>query len=725
MRMELTAARPFGSVVTEADTTPGREVFRNFSSLDEALFYVLASIAIAIFAYGIFLKVRKYWQGRSAYRFDHLRERFLRAAAAAAGSTTIARNDRFAGVVHGAILWGFVALLLGTTIIFIDDDVLRVVAPSLQFWHGTFYLWYSAILDVMGVAFVLGVALMWIRRKAFHLPQLDYTRGDYGSQEYSRLAYLRGDDLFLALFLAIGITGFAVEGLRIAADRPPFEVWSPVGWALADAIDLAGVPRAGSSDLHFYLWWLHGILALGFVAYLPYSKAIHMLTDFANLMFGDDLAARRLPRPATEPAPAYLGYKTLSDLSWKNLLELDACTKCGRCHVACPAHAAGAPLSPRDLVLDLREYADASLARPALEQARFLVEHPSQKPGADLAGGVIKAETLWSCTTCGACITACPVGIEHVPLIVELRRRLVEGGEVEDSLRDALESLAKRGNSFNQSDKLRGKWTKELPFKVKDARKEPVELLWFVGDYASYNPRIQQISRAVARILARAGVDFGILYDGEKNAGNDLRRVGEEGLFEMLAEHNVKTIAKCQFREIFTTDPHSFNTLKNEYPEFGGAWKVSHYSELLLRLVEEGRLKPNGGLGKKATYHDPCYLGRYNRIYDAPRKLIERLGLELVEMPRNRELSFCCGAGGGRIWMDDSKLAERPSENRISEAMALGGVDYFVVACPKDVTMYEDAVKTSGNEGKLRVRDIAELVEEALLVEQAPVEVAS
>jgi Fe-S oxidoreductase/nitrate reductase gamma subunit len=692
----------------------GRDVFRNFSALDEVAFYVVANAAMAIFAYGIFLKVRKYWHGRAAYRFDNLPRRFLNALAQVAGNTTIAKNDRFAGVVHAAIMWGFVALFIGTTIIFIDNDILRIVAPSLQFWHGTYYLWYSLILDVMGVAFVVGVVLMWLRRKTFHLPQLDYSRVDYTSKEYDRLAYVRGDDLFLGLFFAIGVTGFLIEGLRIAADRPPFEVWSPVGWFLADAFDLVGLSTTASSSLHFYLWWLHGLLALGFVAYLPYSKAIHMLTDFANLVFRDDLAARRLPRPAAEPAPAYLGYKTLADLSWKNLLELDACTKCGRCHVACPAQASGAPLSPRDLVLDLREYADARLARPALEQPRFLGDHPSQTPDALLPGGVVKSETLWACTTCLACVAVCPVGIEHVPIIVEMRRRLVEEGEVEDSLRDALDSLAKRGNSFTQSEKLRGKWTKDLPFKVKDARREPVDILWFVGDYASYNPRIQEISRAVARILARAGVDFGILYDGEKNSGNDVRRIGEEGLFEVLAEHNLKTISKCQFQEIVTTDPHSFNTLKNEYPELGGTWKVSHYSEVLLRLIDQGRLTLTGGLAKRATYHDPCYLGRYNGVYDAPRKLIGRVGLELVEMPRNREGSFCCGAGGGRIWMDDSKLAERPSENRIAEAMALGGVDYFVVACPKDVTMYEDAVKTSGNEGKIRVRDIAELIEEAL-----------
>ncbi|MGH7818514.1 MAG: (Fe-S)-binding protein, partial [Candidatus Binatia bacterium] len=447
----------------------------------------------------------------------------------------------------------------------------------------------------------------------------------------------------------------------------------------------------------------------------PYSKAIHMITDFANLMFRDDLAAQRLPRLPAEPAPEYMGFKSIRDLSWKNLLDLDACTKCGRCHVACPAQQSGAPLSPRDLVLDLREYADSQLARNALETPSFLGDHPAKNDDAPLAGGVIQSPTLWACTTCRACVTECPVGIEHVPLIVQLRRRLVEEGELEEGLQDALQSLAKRGNSFNQSEKLRGRWTKDLPFKVKDVRKEPAEYLWFVGDYASYNPRLQEISRAVARIFHRAGIDFGILYDGEKNSGNDVRRVGEEGLFEMLAEHNIGVMSKCDFKEVVTTDPHSLNTLRNEYPELGGTWKVSHYTEVLLRLVESGQVKLDGAVRKRATYHDPCYLGRYNGIYDAPRRLLNHLGIDLVEMPRSRENSFCCGAGGGRIWMDDSGLRERPSESRIREAVALGEIDYFVVACPKDVTMYEDAVKTSGHEGRIQVRDVVELLEEALV----------
>ncbi|HET9081512.1 MAG TPA: (Fe-S)-binding protein, partial [Trebonia sp.] len=236
--------------------------------------------------------------------------------------------------------------------------------------------------------------------------------------------------------------------------------------------------------------------------------------------------------------------------------------------------------------------------------------------------------------------------------------------------------------------------------------------LWFVGDFASFDDRLQENSRTLARILRTAGVDFGLLYDAERNAGNDVRRVGEEGLFEMLAEHNVETLRQARFEEIFTTDPHSLNTLRNEYPERGAKYKVWHYTELLAHLLETGAIETRK-LGHKVTYHDPCYLARYNGVTEAPRRILRALGCELVEMPRNGVNTFCCGAGGGRIWMDDSFLAERPSENRIKEA-ALLDVSQFIVSCPKDVTMYSDAAKTTGHDGTLAVRDITLLVAEAM-----------
>jgi Fe-S oxidoreductase len=431
-----------------------------------------------------------------------------------------------------------------------------------------------------------------------------------------------------------------------------------------------------------------------------------MVVDAATLLFHDPAAGRRLPAP---PDGASLGYASIRDLTWKELLDLDACTKCGRCHVACPARASGAPLSPRDLILELREHAETTLGGRS-----WLRERRTGNGDGALAGALIRRETLWACTTCLACVETCPVGIEHVPLIVQLRRKLVEEGAVDEGLQDALTKLARYGNSFGQSERARGRWTQGLEFKVKDARREPVEYLWFVGDYASFNPRLQDVSRAVARVLHRAGIDFGILYDGERNAGNDVRRAGEEGLFEKLAEHNLKAFRRCRFRAVLTTDPHSYNTLRNEYSALGLDAPVLHYSELLAELLRAGRLPVAKPVGVHVTFHDPCYLGRYNGVFDAPREVLARVGATLVEMPRCREQSFCCGAGGGRIWMGDGGVAERPSESRIREAAALEGARYFVVACPKDVTMYEDAVKTAGQEGRLVVRDLIEVVEEAL-----------
>ncbi|GAB91745.1 (Fe-S)-binding protein, partial [Gordonia rhizosphera] len=390
----------------------------------------------------------------------------------------------------------------------------------------------------------------------------------------------------------------------------------------------------------------------------------------------------------------------------KELLDLDACTKCGRCHEVCPARTAGAPLSPRDLILDLRQWVDESSGGIAVLDR----EKRSVEPGADaaIAGDVIKSRTLWSCTTCMACVQTCPVGIEHVPTIVQLRRTLVEDGDMDNSLQQALQNLAGQGNSFGKSARMRSKWTKKLDTKITDARKEPVKYLWFVGDYAAYDDRLADNSRLLARLLTEAGVDFGILYEAEWNSGNDVRRVGEEGLFEQLAEHNIEALQQAQFEEIFTTDPHSLNALRNEYPKLGAKYTVWHYTELLAHLVETGTL-PVQQLGLRVTYHDPCYLARYNGVTEAPRRILSALGCELVEMPRNRTNTFCCGAGGGRIWMDDSFLSERPSENRIKEAATLD-VSHFVVSCPKDMTMYSDAVKTTGHADSLTVLDITQLV---------------
>jgi Fe-S oxidoreductase len=301
-----------------------------------------------------------------------------------------------------------------------------------------------------------------------------------------------------------------------------------------------------------------------------------------------------------------------------------------------------------------------------------------------------------------------------VPTIVDLRRGLIDKGEMDPLLQQTLQNVAGQGNAYGKSARMRARWTKALDFKIPDARKEPVDYLWFVGDFASFDERVQVASRNVARILHDAGVSFGLLYDGERNSGNDVRRVGEEGLFELLVEQNLKAFGEASFDAIFTTDPHSLNTLRNEYPAYGLSQPVYHYTELLADLVARGVVSiatPLSGL--RVTYHDPCYQARYNRITQAPRALLAATGATLVEMPRHGTETFCCGAGGGRMWMMDADDGgERPSEQRIREAMTLGELDYFVVTCPKDLAMYSDAVKVVGAD--FEVIELTTLVERAL-----------
>jgi Fe-S oxidoreductase len=319
-----------------------------------------------------------------------------------------------------------------------------------------------------------------------------------------------------------------------------------------------------------------------------------------------------------------------------------------------------------------------------------------------------------------ACVEICPVAVEHIPIIVQMRRKLVEDGAMDPLLQKTLQTIHKTGNSFGESKRKRGAWTKGLPVPVKDARKEPVDVLWFVGDYASFDPRNQKVSQTFAALLHEAGVDFGILYDGESNAGNDVRRVGEEGLYEVLATSNIAAMAGAQFNSVVTTDPHSYNTIRNEYPDFGGKVEIEHYTTLLKRLFDAGRLKVTQPIQRRVTFHDPCHLGRFNKGYDAPRDLLALLGCELVEMGRCKSNSFCCGAGGGRIWTPDPVGSEKPAQNRIREAAAIPGLEVYVVSCPKDLTMFEDALKTTGNEGKFVVKELIELIREAAPAAREP-----
>ncbi|HEY9209861.1 MAG TPA: heterodisulfide reductase-related iron-sulfur binding cluster [Methylotenera sp.] len=688
-----------------------RILFQDFDPKAIYLFYAIGYLAIAVFIYGVYVQIRKYRRGKSDGSWNELFQRFVEMVKTMATHRTLVRRDKSAGRAHGLIFFGFVLLFIGTATITLEYDILEPLF-GVKFWYGNFYLLFSLVLDLAGFGLIAGLIYMMYRRKWLNLPKLDYKRVDRqeGDPDFDRSQYRREDWAFLWSFILIGITGFILEATRLVwlSDSPhvwDYRFWSPVGAMLAHIMQALGLTADGAGSFRPVLWWFHGVLSLTFIACIPFTKIKHIFTAATSLMFKDPLAGRRLPRVPDDQKTA--GYKNITDLTWKNLLHLDACTKCGRCQEACPANAVGAPLSPRDVILSLREFANKALSSKELPKEAELDIH-----GKDV--GQVFMETLWSCRTCLACVEICPVAVEHVPIIVQMRRNLVEAGEMEPILEKTLQTIHKTGNSFGESKRKRAAWAKDLPFEIKDARTEPVDILWFVGDYASFDPRNQKVTRSFAKLMHNAGINFGLLFEAELNSGNDLRRVGEEGLYELLATSNIGTLQACDFKSIVTTDPHSFNTIRNEYPDFGGKFEINHYTTLVKQLIENGQIKLKKKLDYRVTFHDPCHLGRYNKGFDAPRDVIKLLGCELVEMARNRDNSFCCGAGGGRIWIPDPVGIEKPSANRMREAGQIEGLDVFIVSCPKDLTMFEDALKTSGYEGKFIVRELIELIDECV-----------
>lgn len=688
-----------------------RILFEDYSAAEIRLFYALGYAAIGVFCYGVYVQIRKYRRGAALQMGADLWQRIRWMSASVLSHRGIARRDAAAGAAHRLIFYGFVLLFIGTATITLEYDILEPLF-GVRFWYGNFYLVFSLLLDLAGAALLAGLLFMMYRRGWMRLPKLDYARPDRtpGDPDFDRPQYRREDWAFLWILVIIAGTGYVLEAARLVwlearADVWDYRWWSPVGALLAHGLRSAGLDAGAAASLRHGLWWFHGVVALALIALIPYTKVKHIFTAAGSLLVRDPLASQRLRTvPQTQQQ---VGAKTITDFNWKQLLNLDACTKCGRCHEACPARAVGAPLSPRDVILSLREFANATLESGTLPAAATLDVHGK-------GPGQIAMETLWSCRTCMACVEICPVAVEHVPIIVQMRRKLVEEGAMDPLLTKTLQTIHKTGNSFGESKRKRGAWSKSLPHPVKDVRKEPVDVLWFVGDYASFDPRNQKVSQLFAALLQEAGVDFGILYDGESNAGNDVRRVGEEGLYEVLATANVAALSAASFNSVVTTDPHSYNTIRNEYPDFGGRYEIEHYTTLVKRLFDAGRLKVTQRLNYRVTFHDPCHLGRFNKGYDAPRDLLALLGCELVEMGRCRANSFCCGAGGGRIWIPDPVGSEKPAQNRMKEAAAIDGLQVYVVSCPKDLTMFEDALKTTGNEGKFVVKELIELIREAV-----------
>lgn len=620
-------------------------------------------------------------------------------------------RKRYAGPMHQLIYWGFVVLFIGTVLVLIDYDI-TLPLFQYQFLKGNFYLLFEFTLDLFGILFLIGLGMALRRRLR------------PGSESFTR----RPQDYWVvgSLFL-LGVQGFFVEALRLAIRDPAWAPFSFGGYAMSFAFQ----PLGDATLLTTYrvMWWFHALTLFTWIAVLPFTKMRHILTAPASIFLssqGTQLHKGELPTPfnlqralETGDLDIKMGAQRLEDFTWRQLAMVDACTECGRCTDACPAYAAGRPLSPMQVVLDLQH----EMNRQAMAPLRTVFVDPYAENGApkaapagnQLVDGVVNHVTLWSCVTCRACMEACPVDIEHVPLIVEMRRGLVMESRLDAHQSKLLNNLANTGNPYGFPASDRDAWAKDLevPRLASVDRPEELEVLWWVGCSGSYDPRNQKVTQALVRLYKAAGVRFAILGNEERCNGDPARRLGEESRFQELVIQNAETLKKYKARKVVTQCPHCFNTLRNEYRRFGVELDVEHHTQFLDRLVREGRLRLNPGATDAITFHDPCYLGRYNDEYEAPRRLLRLVrNQDAPEMDRHRNNSFCCGAGGSNMWYEVKQERERISRIRFREAQATGA-RRLGTACPFCMTMFDDASRVAGDES-FRVQDVAEILVEHL-----------
>ncbi len=662
---------------------------------NEQIAFILLVVVCGILAFQSFKRIFKTVRsGAEADRSDNLIGRFITALVDVLLQKSIKKARPIVSMFHSFIFFGFSFYLLVNV-----NDVLEAYVNGWTTIGSDNILanLFNLVADIFSVLVLVGM-VFFLYRRFVQKPEVMEFNANVKLHPGVSAGGLEKDSLIVGIFILIHVGSRWLGTAMRLTENGQTDPWLPTASVMSGFF--SNWSHASLETGVHVTWWLAMGLIVMFIPYFPRSKHIHLIVAPVNLALG-----RKTPRGAMDGVsnPAAPGSKSLSDLPWPQLLDPWACIMCTRCHEVCPAHESGTPLSPSALEINKRYFIN--------EQGNALFNSAGETALMDYA---ISEDAVWSCTTCYACVNVCPVGNEPMMDILEMRRNQVFNAQMPNELADVLRSLDEQGNSFNESARRRSKWSRALDFKIKNATQEPVKYLWYVGDFASFNQNCQDTTRKVAQVLQASGVDFGIMGKKEKSAGNDVRRTGEEGLFELLAEQNIENIEQCEFEEIVTTDPHTYNTLKNEYPKLGGDYTVKHYSTLLLELIESGQIHLSKKLDIASTFHDPCYLGRYNGIYDAPRRLMEQCGVELVEMPRNRENSFCCGAGGGQIWLQEhADMTQRPSEQRIEEAVGLG-VGTFTVACPKDMNMYSDAVKTSGSEGRMEVKDIIDYVIEAM-----------
>jgi Fe-S oxidoreductase/nitrate reductase gamma subunit len=696
-----------------------REVFGDHSPTSRAIFYLLALASLLVFGWGVYRRARLWRLGRQVPNRPGSGGSLIHWVHSVFLQRRL-RGRPWADFAHLLLFSGFMVLLLGTTLLAVEHGLAVLLgreAGDAVFHKGLYFAIYELVTDAFGLVLIAGCLLFAVRR--WRRP--------------ASLAHDGKDWCILAALLVLSITGYGVEGLRIIREQTAQPGFSFVGWLVARMLEAAGITPAAAALPHFVLWWLHAVLALVFVAAFPYTRLLHVLAGALRLTVGPAPLGVLTKLDVEEvERTGVIGVGEIRQFTRGQLLELDACVSCGRCEEACPAFEAGKPLSPRNVVQDLRHYLNA--VGPALRASQkredggerrveadsSLLSPPSSVP--KLHGGIIAAETLWACTTCSACTDVCPLGVNPLGFITDMRRHLIGEAQLRGAPAAALQKTDRSGNPWGLPPQDRLAWAAGLDVPTPTTCPD-FEVLYWVGCAAAYDRGSQKTARSVVQLLTAAGVKFAVLGREERCTGEWARRMGDEFLFQQLAAANVETLkrhgVKRGAKPVVAHCPHCVNSLKQDYPQMDGDYDVLHHTELLARLSTEGRLPLDlarlAKLTGKVAYHDPCYLARVGGVTEPPRRLLALTLIpggerQLVEMARQRRQTACCGAGGGRMWFDDAPPA-RVGQSRVQEALATGA-GTLAVSCPFCRLMLTDGI--AARDSRVQVRDIAELLAEAL-----------
>ncbi|MCG3172298.1 MAG: putative iron-sulfur-binding oxidoreductase FadF [Myxococcota bacterium] len=684
---------------------------------------LLLALALGAFSLTALQRIALLFAARPENRLESMEERFRRLFVIGFGQSKMLYETQ-AGLMHVMIFGAFMVLATRTITLFGMGYDPNFHLPGLG---GILGQLYAAVKDVFLILALIGCAIAAYRRVLLRPDRL-------------KTAAHPGEALLiLGVISLLMLTDMLFDGATLALDAQDGERthmdWNHafIGTFLANHF-LGGMSGGMLKFLQHLGYWSHVSLILGFLNYLPYGKHFHIITSLANVLFSRTRHKGELDPMDFEKDDEFFGVGKLEDFSWRRYLDMYTCTECGRCQDNCPAWLSEKPLNPKFLITNERDHlyergkwtmAKAGLSRMRHlllgtedKSAEILAAEPSAK---SLIGDVISEDVIWSCTTCNHCVTACPVMIEHVDNIVDMRRFLVQAeSRFPKELTPVFKGIEQNGNPWGIGADFRADWANGLGVRfmkdVKDAG--AVDYLYWVGCAGSFDDRNKKVSTNMVKLMQKAGVSFAILGKEESCTGDPARRAGNEFLFQQMAQQNIETLNKYKVKKIVTQCPHCFNTLKNEYAHFGGEYEVVHHTELLDQLVREQKLEPEKPVERKVTYHDSCYLGRYNEVYDAPREILQAIpGVELVEMERNRRLGFCCGAGGSRMWMEEH-IGKRVNVMRTEQAIATGA-EAVATACPFCTTMLGDGIKHVNREESMEQFDVVELLAESVGVAEA------